>query len=124
MTVTRADFLMHGRLDNFRARLTTLLVELDKLIRGQMEAANQEKLGGSGTISYGTIPPTWNLAWKSHGRQYDATLMAFQQGGAFVVHGRLGLNRPFRNDPRARDRDIATVRQEIVDQIVVDETVS
>src|SRR5207253_10331403 len=80
MTVTRADFLMHGRLDNFRARLTTLLVELDTLIRGQMEAASQEKLGGGGTISYGTIPPTWNLAWKSHGRPYDATLMAFQQG--------------------------------------------
>ena len=124
MTVTRADFLMHGRLDNFRARLTTLLVELDTLIRGQMEAASQEKLGGGGTISYGTIPPTWNLAWKSHGRPYDATLMAFQQGGAFVVHGRLGLNRPFRNDPRAKDRDIAAIRQEIIDQIVVDDTVS
>jgi hypothetical protein len=124
MTVTRADFLMHGRLDNFRARLTALLVELDKLIRAQMEAANQEMLAGTGTISYGTVPPAWNLAWKARGRPYDATLMAFQQGGAWVVHGRLGLNRPFRNDPRAKERDIAAIRQEIVDQIVVDETVS
>lgn len=124
MTVTRADFLMHGRLDNFRARLTALLVELDKLVRLQMEAANQEKLAGKGTVSYGTIPPTWNLAWKTGGRPYDATLMAFQQGGAWVVHGRLGLNRPFRNEKRSRERDVATIRQEIIDQIVVDETVS
>lgn len=124
MTVTRADFLMHGRLDNFRARLTVLLVELDTLVRAQMEAANQEKLAGNGTISYGTIPPRWNLAWKTRGRPYDATLMAFQQGGAWVVHGRLGLNRPFRNEQRVRERDIAAIRQEIIDQIVVDETVS
>ncbi len=52
MTVTRADFLMHGRLDNFRARLTALLVELDKLVRSQMEAANQEKLAGRGAITF------------------------------------------------------------------------
>ncbi len=124
MTVTRADFLMHGRLDNFRARLTALLIELDKLVRVQMEAANQDRLGGKGTISYGTIPPRWNLAWKTRDRPYDATLMAFQQGGAWVVHGRLGLNRPFRNERHVRERDIAAIRQEIVDQIVNDETVS
>lgn len=124
MTVTRADFNLQGRLDNYRARLTTLLVEVDRLVQEQMQAVNREKLDGKGTIRYETQPPRWTLAWKSRGRSYEVNLMAFAQGGAWVIHGRMGLNRPFRHQPSARERDVASIRQEILDQVFTDETVT
>ncbi len=49
--------------------------------------------------------------------------MAFAQGGAWVIHGRMGLDRPFHNLRSVRERDEAALRQEIVEQIATDETV-
>jgi hypothetical protein len=46
--------------------------------------------------------------------------MAFAQGGAWVIHGRMGLDRPFRNLKSTRERDEAAIRQEILDQVSVD----
>jgi hypothetical protein len=40
-----------------------------------------------------------------------------------VIHGRMGLDRPFRNLKSVRERDEAVLRQEIVDQIATDETI-
>ncbi len=49
--------------------------------------------------------------------------MAFAQGGAWVIHGRMGLDRPFRNLKSVRERDEATLRQEILDQVAIDEAI-
>jgi len=81
-------------------------------------------LNGRGQTSYEPRPPRWTLAWKSKGRRiYEVNLMAFAQGGAWVIHGRMGLDRPFRNLKSVRERDEALLRQEILDQVVTDETV-
>ncbi len=120
MPVTEADFNLQGRVDNYRERLFELLVALDALVRDQLEAVNREKLGGAGRITYGTQPPRWTLAWKAKGRPYEVNLMAFAQGGAWVIHGRMGLDRPFRNIKSVRERDDAAIRQEILDQITAD----
>ena len=120
MPVTEADFNLQGRIDNYRERLYELLVALDLLVRHLMEAVNREKLGGAGRISYEPRPPRWTLAWKTKGRQYEVNMMAFAQGGAWVIHGRMGLDRPFRNLKSTRERDEAAIRQEILDQVSVD----
>jgi len=122
--VTEADFNLQGRVDNYRERLFDLLVALDRLVRGQLEAVNQERLGGSGAISYETRPPRWTLSWRARGQRfnYEVNLMAFAQGGAWVIHGRMGLDRPFRNLRSVRERDEAVIRQEIIDQLNVDES--
>jgi hypothetical protein len=120
MPVTEADFNLQGRVDNYRERLFELLVALDLLVRQLMEAVNREKLGAAGRISYEPRPPRWTLAWKTKGRQYEVNLMAFAQGGAWVIHGRMGLDRPFRNLKSTRERDEAAIRQEILDQVSVD----
>jgi hypothetical protein len=39
--------------------------------------------------------------------------MAFAQGGAWVIHGRTGLTRPYRNVQISRERDAALIRQVI-----------
>ena len=39
------------------------------------------------------------------------------------IHGRMGLDRPFRNLKSVRERDEAALRQEILDQVATDETV-
>jgi hypothetical protein len=49
--------------------------------------------------------------------------MAFAQGGAWVIQGRMGLDRPFRNLKSVRDRDQAAIRQEILDQVDANEVV-
>ena len=118
--VTEADFNLQGRVENYRARVFELLVALDSLVRQQLEAVNREKLGGSGRISYEPRPPRWTLAWKSKGRPYEINLMAFAQGGAWVIHGRTGLDRPFQNLKSLRERDEAAIRQEILDQMETD----
>jgi hypothetical protein len=120
--VTEADFLLQGRVDNYRERLFELLKALDALVRDQMDRINKEKLEGRGTVTYETRPPRWNLAWRSKRKSYEVNLMAFAQGGAWVIHGRLGLDRPFRNLKSVRERDEAAIRKEILDQILVDET--
>ena len=120
MPVTEADFNLQGRVDNYRERLYELLVALDLLVRQLMEAVNREKLGAAGRISYEPRPPRWTLAWKTKGRQYEVNLMAFAQGGAWVIHGRMGLDRPFRSLKSTRERDEAAIRQEILDQVSVD----
>ncbi len=120
MPVTAADFNLQGRIENYRERLTELLSMLDQLVREQMEAANREKLGGNGVISYEPKPPRWTLAWTGEGRRYEVNLMAFAQGGAWVIHGRMGLDRPFRNQASARARDVIELRREIDDQITTD----
>ncbi|HET9849696.1 MAG TPA: hypothetical protein VFR68_14205 [Candidatus Dormibacteraeota bacterium] len=120
MPVTEADFNLQGRVENYRERLFELLVALDAFVREQFEAVNREKLGGSGRIGYERQPPRWTLAWKVKGRQYEVNLMAFAQGGAWVIHGRMGLDRPFRNLKSVRERDEAALRQEILDQVTAD----
>ena len=120
MPVTEADFNLQGRVENYRERLYELLVALDALVREQFEAVNREKLGGNGRIGYERQPPRWTLAWKVKGRQYEVNLMAFAQGGAWVIHGRMGLDRPFRNLKSVRERDEAALRQEILDQVTAD----
>lgn len=120
MPVTAADFNLQGRVENYRERLTELLTLLDGLVRGQLEAANGEKLNGSGAITYERKPPRWTLAWKADGRRYEVNLMAFAQGGAWVIHGRMGLDRPFRNQASARERDLLELKREIEDQMTTD----
>lgn len=123
MPVTEADFNLQGRVDNYRERLYELLVALDELVRTTMDAVNRDKLQGSGRITYEPRPPRWTLAWKAKTRRpYEVNLMAFAQGGAWVIHGRMGLDRPFRNLKSVRERDEAAIRQEIEDQVSVDET--
>src|SRR5579864_763329 len=116
--VTEADFNLQGRVENYRERL------FDRLVRGQLEAVNQERLGGSGAVSYETRPPRWTLSWRARGQRfnYEVNLMAFAQGGAWGIHGRMGLDRPFRNLRSVRERDEAVIRQEIIDQLNVDES--
>jgi hypothetical protein len=118
--VTEADFNLQGRVENYRARVFELLVALDALVRQQLEAGNREKLGGAGRISYEPRPPRWTLAWKTKGGNYEVNLMAFAQGGAWVIHGRTGLDRPFQNLKSVRERDEAAIRQEILDQMATD----
>jgi acetyl esterase/lipase len=117
VTITEADFNLQGRVENYRERLTELLVELDRLVQSVMAAVNQEKLNGAGRERYEPKPPRWSLAFK-HGRHpTEVNLIAFAHGGAWVIQGRMGLDRPFRNMRSARPRDEAAIRQEIVDQI-------
>lgn len=125
MSVTEADFNLQGRVENYRERLTELLVALDALVRGQMDAINKETLDGRGSITYETRPPRWTLSWrpKGHNFNFEATLMGFAQGGAWVIQGRMGLDRPFRNAKSTRERDLAAIRREIIDQISADEAV-
>ena len=124
MPVTEADFNLQGRVDNYREQLFELLIALDGLVQKQLAAVNAETLGGRGQLTYEPRPPRWTLAWKSKGhRVYEVNLMAFAQGGAWVIHGRMGLDRPFRNLKSVRERDEALLRQEIVDQVATDETV-
>jgi hypothetical protein len=124
MPVTEADFNLQGRVDNYREQLFELLIALDSLVQKQLAAVNSEKLSGRGQVTYEPRPPRWTLAWKSKGhRVYEVNLMAFAQGGAWVIHGRMGLDRPFRNLKSVRERDEALLLQEIVDQVATDETV-
>jgi hypothetical protein len=120
MPVSAADFNLQGRVDNYRERLTELLIELDRLVREELEAANKEVLSDAGAIKYERKPPRWTLSWKAGRRTYEANLMAFAQGGAWVIQGRMGLDRPFRNQRSARERDIAELRREIRDQMTTD----
>jgi hypothetical protein len=124
MPVTEADFNLQGRVDNYRERLFQLLTALDAMVQQQLTALNREKLNGRGQLSYQGRPPRWSLAWKSKGRRvYEVNLMAFAQGGAWVLHGRMGLDRPFRNLKSVRERDETALRQEILDQLATDEAV-
>ena len=125
MPVSETDFQLQGRVDNYREILFELLVALDRLVQAHLATINQEKLGGRGRVSYETRPPRWTLAWKAkgHHRVFEVNLMAFAQGGAWVIHGRMGLDRPFRNLKSVRERDEASLRQEILDQVATDETV-
>src|SRR2546423_5609632 len=98
MPVTEADFNLQGRVDNYREQLFELLVALDAQVQSQLAQVNQEKLRGRGRASYDPRPPRWTLAWKrnkSH-RIFEVNLIAFAQGGAWVILGRMGLDRPFR----------------------------
>jgi hypothetical protein len=124
MPVTEADFNLQGRVDNYREQLFELLIALDNLVQKELAAVNADKLSGRGQVTYEPRPPRWTLAWKSKGhRIYEVNLMAFAQGGAWVIHGRMGLDRPFRNLKSVRERDEAFLHQEIVDQVATDETV-
>jgi hypothetical protein len=123
MPVTEADFQLQGRVDNYREQLFELLIALDRLVQDQFATINREKLGGRGKASYERLPPRWTLAWRGKGRNYEVNLMAFAQGGAWVIHGRMGLDRPFRNLKSVRERDEANLRQEILDQVMTDESV-
>lgn len=120
MTVTSADFPLHGRVENYREPLAEILVELDRVVRDAMEAVNREKLESTGRVVYEPLPPRWTLAWRARGGRYEANLMAFAHGGAFVIHGRTGLTRPFRNFASTRDRDLAAIREEILGQLETD----
>lgn len=120
MPVSATDFNLQGRVENYRERLTELLVELDRLARAELEAANKEVLNDAGTIKYEPKPPRWTLSWNADRRIYEVNLMAFAQGGAWVIQGRMGLDRPFRNQRNARDRDITELRREIRDQMTTD----
>jgi hypothetical protein len=120
MPVSEADFLLQGRVENYREPLTELLAALDTLMREQMELVNQEQLAGKGAIRYTTKPPAWTLAWRTKEGPYEANLMAFAHGGAWIVQGRMGLDRPFRADPQTRQADGDWIRREIVDQIATD----
>ncbi len=117
MPVSEGDFLLQGRVENYRTPLVELLADLDTLMREQMEAINQEQLGGKAAIRYTTRPPTWTLAWRTPEGPFEANLMAYAHGGAWIVHGRLGLTRPFRANPQAREGDARFIRQEILDQM-------
>jgi len=122
--VTEADFNLQGRVDNYREQLFELLIALDKLVQQLLADVNREKLNGRGQTTYEPRPPRWTLAWKNKGhRIYEVNLMAFAQGGAWVIHGRMGLDRPFRNLKSVRERDEATLRQEILDQVATDESI-
>jgi hypothetical protein len=123
MPVTEADFQLQGRVDNYREQLFELLIALDRLVQDQLATVNRETLGGRGRINYEARPPRWTLAWRGKGRDYEVNLMAFAQGGAWVIHGRMGLDRPFRNLKSVRERDEATLHTEILDQVATDETV-
>jgi hypothetical protein len=121
--VTEADFNLQGRVDNYREILFELLIALDAFVQSELATVNREKLDGRGRVSYEPRPPRWTLAWRGKRRNYEVNLMAFAQGGAWVIHGRMGLDRPFRNLKSVRERDEARLRQEILDQVATDETV-
>src|SRR5438105_14192145 len=99
MPVTAADFNLQGRVDNYRERLYELLVDLDGLVREQMNEVNAQKLGGSGVISYERQPPRWTLACREKGqrRNSEGNLMAFAQVGAWGIHARMARH------PRIRE---------------------
>ncbi|HYM51066.1 MAG TPA: hypothetical protein VET65_10925 [Candidatus Limnocylindrales bacterium] len=120
MSVTASDFQLHGRIENYRERLTEILTELDRIVREVMEQVNRDRLEGTGRITYETLPPRWTLAWRAMGGRYEANLMAFAQGGAWVIHGRTGLDRPFRNFAGARERDVRAIRAEVIGQLETD----
>jgi hypothetical protein len=82
-----------------------------------MAGVNQEKLNGAGRARYEPKPPRWSLAFKNARHASEVNLMAFAHGGAWVIQGRMGLDRPFRNLRSTRARDEAAIRLEIVDQI-------
>src|SRR6202158_5151294 len=123
MPVSETDFQLQGRVDNYRETLFELLVALNPLVQRQRTPINKEKLVRRGRVSYETRPPRWTLAWRGKGRNYEVNLMAFAQGGAWVIHGRMGLDRPFRILKSVRERDEASLRQEILDQLAPDEAV-
>jgi len=81
MPVTAADFNLQGRVDNYRERLTELLIELDRLVREQLEAANREVLQGAGAATYEPKPPRWTLAWKSREAPVRSEPDGFRPGG-------------------------------------------
>src|SRR6202165_6356383 len=116
MPVTEADFQLQGRIDNYREQLFELLVALDALVQAQLASINREKLGGRGRVSYETRPPRWTLAWRGKGRNYEVNLMAFAQGGAWGIYGRMGLDRAFRELQSVREREEGHLREEILDQ--------
>ncbi len=120
MPVSEADFLLQGRVENYREPLTELLAELDEFIREQLEAINQEKLEGKGAVRYTTRPPAWTLAWRTPEGPFEANLMAYAHGGAWILHGRMGLSRPYRANPELRQTDAGWIRQEVLDQIATD----
>jgi len=119
MPVSATDFALHGRVENYRERLTELLATLDALVREQMEVVSRERLDGKGRIGYQTLPPTWTLAWRTKQGNFEAGLSAFAHGGVWIIHGRTGLDRPFYNLPAARARDEAAIRQELEDPMAV-----
>ena len=120
MPVTSADFVLQGRLTAYREKVTQVLVELDRVVREAMEEVNREKLNGSAEIKYERQPPRWSLLWKQGKQRYEVNLMAFAQGGAFVIHGRTGLDRPYRGWQRTREEDKQAIKQEILDQMEFD----
>ena len=117
MPVTSADFVLQGRLTAYREKVTQVLVQLDQVVRDAMEEVNRDQLNGRGEVKYERQPPRWSLLWKQGKRRYEVNLMAFAQGGAFVIHGRTGLNRPFRGWLRMREEDKKAIKQEILDQM-------
>jgi len=120
MPVSSEDFLIQGRLETYRANLTEQLAELDRIVREVLEEANREILSGAGRVDYSTLPPTWRLTWRTKRGTFDVTLMAFAQGGAWVIHGRHGLDRPFRARPELYERDRAFIWDEAKAQIASD----
>lgn len=120
MPVTSADFQLQGRLTAYREKVTEVLVGLDAVVREAMEEVNREKLKGAGEVKYERQPPRWSLLWKEGKKRFEVNLMAFAQGGAFVIHGRTGLDRPFRGWHRSREEDKQAIKQEILDQMEYD----
>ncbi len=116
MPVSEADFLLQGRVENYRAPLTELLAELDVFIQEQLEAINHEKLEGKGAVRYTTRPPTW----RTPEGPFECNLHAYAHGGAWIVHGRMGLNRPYRANPELRETDAGWIRQEVLEQMATD----
>jgi len=92
-------------------------------IASGFSSCSSPSIGGIGSIGYEPRPPRWTLAWKTKRRRYEVNLMAFAQGGAWVIHGRMGLDRPFRNLKSVRERDETALRQEILDQVATDESI-
>ena len=119
VTITEADFNLQGRVENYRERLTELLVELDRLVQGVMGAVNQERLKGAGRMRYEPKPPRWSLAFKHERHPSEVNLIAFAHGGAWVIQGRMGLDRPFRNLRSARARDEARAAHERDQQLLL-----
>lgn len=117
MPVTSEDFLLQGRLETYRANLTEQLAELDRLVREVLDQVNAEVLGGAGRVDYRRMPPTWTLSWRTRQGTFDVTLMAFAQGGAWIIHGRAGLDRPFRARPELYERDKAFILAEVRAQL-------
>ena len=81
MPVTAADFNLQGRVENYRERLTELLIELDRLVQEHLQLANQTKLHGNGGVRYERQPTRWTLAWNAAGHRYTDHLMAVAPTG-------------------------------------------